>query len=533
MLKKTLTINRDLDATKVRVYFNFINDVKQRNIYRYFATDGYLTNDALTDINGFNDNTLVKLNIESLKIKANTGTYNDELEEKKQTILEFLEKSIFDYNLNSRNKYSLNDDVKPLLDIDAKEAEFGDYNLRELLERTFEYVGLRPKLNYDNTITYKKTEYVSRYIDLEQVSGKESEQVSEDFYDKVISNTKNLISQEDFVREILPLTSIETEFSQLTTENGGFVTSNKVYFVSNAILYTPELLIDFGGGVTVNTNMGKPFHWDITKRLFEEDIYNSFPNVRIDYNVPANNPSPRSYFSLLSQGNTISYKSGSNYISGIFHQADSVPDYKWDIRFAFQDHIVPNPEYAVIEMIIMLAYQQVSSLPTIEPKPDINLGDIANYVLDITYCPIFDDITTKYVSNMENRKGLDWEKKLNIKDRTISYQENEEVLRNEMETKGNVKTLFNDIYSAFDGSIPVNSIVNDNLYITSKKTVIRRGVYEVEYLLQENFILQSEDIRLPVEFERYNVPYEYVEREIMLENHIIFSKNDIQEKIQL
>ena len=53
---------------------------------------------------------------------------------------------------------------------------------------------------------------------------------------------------------------------------------------------------------------------------------------------------------------------------------------------------------------------------------------------------------------------------------------------------------------------------------------IYNNITTVEYIIQENFIIQNEDIRLPVEFERFNVPYEYVEREVMLENHLIFMK---------
>ena len=91
----------------------------------------------------------------------------------------------------------------------------------------------------------------------------------------------------------------------------------------------------------------------------------------------------------------------------------------------------------------MLAYTQVGNpFGANIPQPDINLSDMKNWELHLTYVPIFDEITTKYLSNMENRKNLDWEKKLNLRDRVISYENNEEILRNEMERKGNVKELF-------------------------------------------------------------------------------------------
>ena len=524
-----ININASESLSKVRVYISLGNIRKERNS----IDDGLPLN---TQIQGFDDNQFVKTYIERLVIKASTGAYNRELDEKKTTLLEFVEKGIFDYNFNSRHRVKLADDVKPLLDVVAKESEWGDYTLREFLERAFKYVGIVPILNSDYSITYSKVTNVSRFIDLDTVNDKEGEQISDDYFDKVTSTAKNLVSQEDFVTEILPLTSTDTEFSQITDLTGGFLTSNDIYFVSTGIIYAPNLSIDFTTE-TINTNMGKPFHWDITRRFFEQDIYDSFPNIRMDYD-PANTgiTPPRSYFGVLTRGNTISYKSGSNVISGIFNIAEDVQGYNFQLfNGDFLDNLwgnlgfaTLNPQYAIIELIIMLAFEVLQDpLTATEPKPDVELKDIANYELQITYCPIFTEVTTKYVSNMKNRKALNWEKKLNLKDRTISYQNNEEVLRKEMEKKGNVKILYSDVNRSIAETIPVNSIVNDNLYVTSKKLIIHNKFVEVEYVLQENFILQNEDIRLNVEFERYAVPYEYVEREIMIENHMIFSQTEL------
>ena len=357
-----------------------------------------------------------------------------------------------------------------MLSVVAKESEWGDFTLRELLERAFKYVGIIPILRPDNTISYSKTTKVSRYIDLEQKSDKQSEHINDNYYDKVVSTAKNLVSQEDFVREIMPLSSIETEFSNITTENAGFITSNDIYYLTNAILHTPGLEFDFGGGVKVNTNIGKPFYWDITERTFEEDIYNSFPNVRLDGFVEETEVSPRDYEGLLSKSNTIFYKSGSNYIGGLFNQGDYVPDYSPFGYIVSLFSPSDDAEYAVIEMLIVLAYSQLAEPIGVNlPNPNIFLIDIASYELDITYVPIYKELTTKYLSNMSNRQGLDWEKKLNLRDRVISYENNEEVLRNEMEKKGNVKELFTEKYRKASDSIPINSIVNDNLYITSKQ----------------------------------------------------------------
>ena len=179
-----------------------------------------------------------------------------------------------------------------------KESEWNDYTLRELLERAFKYVGIIPVLRPNNEITYVKTQKVARYIDLEQVGGKEGEHLTDDYYDKVVSSAKNLVSDKDFITEVIPLSSTETEFSRIRDTNAGYITSHDIYFVSNGILHTPGLSFNIGSQ-TINTNMDKPYHWDITERLFEEDIYNSFPNVRLDWQVDSEDESPRALSSLL------------------------------------------------------------------------------------------------------------------------------------------------------------------------------------------------------------------------------------------
>lgn len=513
-----LNINKHDSASSVRVYLNLSSTRLE------YLSDG--VGGAVVDIPGFPSETIFNVGtVSNIMVKADTGIYETEIDIKYTTLLEFVEKALHDYNLNSREKITLHEDVKPLLDVVAIESEWGGYTLRELLERAFKTVGIVPYLTINNEITYRKTKKVAEYIDLEDVMGKEEEHIGGDYYDKVVSNTKNLVSEEDFVTEVLPFTSLDSEFSQITYENGGFQTSGKIYFVSQAILHTPGLEINFGKE-TYNTNMNRPYYWDITKRLFEEDIYNSFPNVRVDYIVSQGGIPPRSVSSLLTQANTIYYKSGGRFIGGTLNVGEYVPKYEWwDGWQGVLSFGQENGEYAIIEMIISLAYELVNDIYDVnEPMPDVELKDIINYELILTYCPIFDEITTKYSSNMANRKALNWEKKLNIKDRVVSYQNNEEILRNEMERKGNSKIIYRDVVGSVAETIPVNSIINDGLRVSNKALTIGKNRVEVEYVLQENLIIQNEDIRLPVEFERYNVPYEYVDREIMIENHLIFSK---------
>ncbi|HKL95228.1 MAG TPA: hypothetical protein VJ845_02240, partial [Haploplasma sp.] len=247
------------------------------------------------------------------------------LEEKKTTLLEFVEKAIFDYNFNSRKKVKLDDEVKVLLDVTAKEGEWSSYTLRELLVRAFKYVNLRPVLKNDYTITYSKTTRISRYIDFGDVNGVQAEQISDDYYDKVVSSSKNLVSQDDFITEILPLSSTSLEFSHIDEKSGGFLTSNNIYYVSNGILYTPDFELNYGEEV-VKTNMGKDYYWDITSMLYESDIYSSFPNISLKGNIKNDELSTRADISLLTQANRLSYKSGSNVVTGLFNIGEQIPD---------------------------------------------------------------------------------------------------------------------------------------------------------------------------------------------------------------
>ena len=91
------------------------------------------------------------------------------------------------------------------------------------------------------------------------------------------------MSDDDFVTETTLIGSTSTEFSQLRDDdnNAGFLFSQDIYFTNNAILYAPDISFTIDGNV-INTNMDKPYFWDITSRLLEEDIYNALPDVRFD-----------------------------------------------------------------------------------------------------------------------------------------------------------------------------------------------------------------------------------------------------------
>lgn len=533
--KQSVLINvfKNANADRARVYFeiNAPNEIME-------TRDGDVTRLVLATIGGFTNTNNVVTYIESIELGAVSSAYESALNiEKVSTLHDLLIKATHDYNLNRRDKITLSGELEVLLGVPAKESEWGEYNYYEFLVRLFKYVNAIPRLTIDNELTYIKRNYNARNIDIELGQERQSERIDDFYYDKVVSNAKNLVSDNDFVKEVVVSTAVDLEFSQMTDDNTGFLTSNNQYFVSNAILYAPGVEFNING-VVYNTNIDKPYYWDITSRLFEEEIYNSLPDVRSElysYVEDGFTLSSRNNPNIYTKGNTISYKTGSNMIKNLGHQAPSLPNFEFElytfVTMATGNITLDNPELSVIEMLIVLAYSQVPSLNDRAynlGETNYGLAEIANMELEITYAPIVDEITTKHVSNMAERRGLNYEKKFNFNDRTVSYDENSDVLRKEMESKGNVKELYIEKYRLLSDTIPVNSIIGNNYYVTNKIVSVSRNKVEVEYVLQKNFLLYNEDTRLPVGFDIYNIPYEYVNRELLLENYLIFHTRSTQ-----
>ena len=514
----TVNVETNSNASYAKVYFRIPYIRVEHN------WDG---NRALiTNINGFDNDSFVKTLIESLQINVVSGNVLDEVVENKQTLLDFLEKALFDYNLNRRDKVSLSNELKTLLSVEAKESEWSGYNFKELVERVLKYRGAIPYLTHDNVLKYIVPINQSRFVDLDETQDTQKTIIDADFYDRVVGNSKNLVSEVDYTTERILIGSTETEFSQFTESNAGFLTSQNIYFIKQGIIYAPNISFTFqrsdgGANIVINSNMGKPYYWDITSRLLERDIYNALPDARFDQRKTATQPSPRAT-RQLGQGNTIPFTSGSNIVFNLCHRAPTIPTFN-ATGGVMNGNIA---EYAIIETIICLAYEAlpVPATQIIDIKPDLEFDSIKNIELELVYCPIFKELTTKYVSNQSERNGLNWEKKLNVSERVISYQDNQEILMREMERKGNSNILITEYHESMSTSIPSASIINDYYYVSSKTMTLNRNVISVDYTLQKNFILQNDDIRLSVEYERYTVPYEYVQREIMVDNHLIFSK---------
>lgn len=480
-----------------------------------------------TNIPNTTNNNIVKAEIQGIRMSATSSQTQDPIVEQKTTLRNIMEKALYDYNMNKRYTVSLDPQTAVLLDVEAKEAEFEEYDLRELIERIFKYVGATYYLTDKNVIKHIIPSKQAVEYDLDTAKELDLEHNYADRIDSILSKSKNLMSQDDFVKERVLIGSTQPEQSQFTDQTAGFLTSNNIYFLGNGKLYTPNFSVTFtidGQPFIVNSNIeGESHVWDITSRFLEEDIYNALPNARFDTAKTMTEPSQR-VTGELGQGNTIKYKSGSNIISGVTHQAPTIPDF----NFLVGTVIGKEAEYAMVEMLICLAYESLDVPPLDIGDPekiDFEFDEIKDWELEITYVPIFDEITTKFISNMKDRFGLNWEKKVNVNERVISFEDSENILKLEMESKGNVETSATDIVRSFAETLPIMSIINNNLYITDKRMVISpNGLIDVTYKLQQNFILLNSDMGLSVEFERFAVPYEYVKREMIIENHMIFSK---------
>ncbi len=524
-----IDIEKIEDTKKIKVLFGFNIARKEQMFYRTDSSfDGHLIS---TQIAGLPDDSYVKTRLDNISIEVESSAYETIQEEKHLLLSEFVEKAIFDYNFNSRHDIWLTTRARTLLEVPAKEGEWVDYTLKELLERAFKYVNAIPILNIFNGIDFVKKEHSSIYIDLEQYQDKETQIIDIDYYDKVVSNTKNLVSEKDFVKERVIISSGDTEFSHITSDNASYLLSNDIYFTAKGILYTPpEFVIPIRETSSITHNIKGNIldgngniidgMWDITKRLFEKDIYESLPDARND--SFEKRISPNNY----TRGNTIYYESGSNKVGGLTHQAPSITG------FDFVFEVENQAQYSIIEILTILALE-VSGVATVYENPQwkfwdtdeeelLELKDLIDFELEITYVPYYKELTTKYISNMPERIGLNWEKKVNVNEKVISYSESADVLKREMEHKGNVIESFTEKYNSLSETIPTYNEINDNLVVTTKVMTVMNGFIDVDYTLQKNFILQNDDIRLPVAFERYNVPYEYVNRDIFIENHLIF-----------
>ena len=101
-----LQLNKNENYDKVRIYIGLEGREEHNN--SMVSVHGSAFNEVMdTDIPGYNNDSYVKTYIDNLIIRGRTGSYDTEIDEKHITLLEFINKAIFDYNLNSNDKVKL------------------------------------------------------------------------------------------------------------------------------------------------------------------------------------------------------------------------------------------------------------------------------------------------------------------------------------------------------------------------------------------------------------------------------------------
>ena len=139
-------------------------------------------------------------------------------------------------------------------------------------------------------------------------------------------------------------------------------------------------------------------------------------------------------------------------------------------------------------------------------SPNIVFNDTTNFEITLKYCPIYKELTTKYLSGNKNRKGLNWEKTFNLSDRVVSFEDNERVLKDEMDKKGNETLHVTEYYKSLDEVIDVSSILPNGYYVSKCVITIDNELIEAIYTLSERNLITNQDVGLSVEYERYAVP---------------------------
>ncbi len=519
------------------------NNYERRNTFLPPSTGALGYAYPTTNIPGYRDDDYVKLNMNEISFNVISSLLRLEVENEKSTYYDLIEKALNDYNYLSREKVRLLPETSLLLkSYVAREDEFNSMTLYEILTKVFNLLGVAPFLTPDNYIGHYEKVKVARTLEVDETINLETQLENEYFYDKITSSVKNLVNEDNFVRERIALNATSSDTQVLIEDNkeAGFKTTHPIYYIGDEVLlYIPNFkftLTALIGGVRhnyeVKGNTGRDYWWDIRERFLEQDIYNSLPDVRFDTEPAGGEPSDRA-LNAMGKGNTLSYKSGSKDIVGVFHKAPALPNF----HFLTGAITTNEAEYAMIEMLICLGYEYViSNNAELINHPELLEGGFPNITLTtnlgggktildaelvLKYCPIYEELTIKHLATEEHKTGLNFEKNVNINERLVSYEVAEEVLNKEMGQRGNIVYFATEEYASVADTLPINAVLENGYVISSKNMIVSKNSCETQYTLQKHKELFSDQVALPIKYERFLVPYEYVNREKHIENYLI------------
>lgn len=465
-----------------------------------------------------------------------------------KTLYDVANTALQEVNLKQRRKYYFSRRLTALLQSKkAPEATLEDYNLRELLSKFCRILEVVPILGDSDildsdedpltTISYVKPseQYQDYTFELDEYVDTEKANTLEEFYDIVSSRLYNLISEEDYHTESVIIQPTDTEHAQITQDSAGFVTSYPIYWLRQ--LKIKGIGIPFSYKNSNNTVTGTIYgndpnyaptdavnqSWDVSDRCFEEDIYNALPDVNYITN-PSTGSSGGRLSGSLSKSNSISYKSGSPYIKNLGHTGPAIPDYEPPFTSALQ--IIPN--LAIVECAIVLAYQAWYNnydAFVIDTAPlSTTITDLLNIQAEITYTAL-NEFTYRHYTQQYRKVGKAVEHRVNTQDKVSSYEDTTYYIKAEQQKQGNIITSPTMIYPNIMSCLRTGLKVNNGYVITTRRMKIFNEYVECSYELTKEYLLQSDNVKLDIEYERYSVPYDFVWREVLQYSHILLSNS--------
>lgn len=479
---------------------------------------------------------------------VSTSIKEDLLDDYK-TLYDVAIKALNEINLKQRIKYSFSRRLTALLQSQkAPEITLQDYNLREILGKFCRMLEAIPILGDSDildsdedpltTISYVKPGEQYRNFDFKSVEYVEAEQANTlaEYYDTISARLYNTISENDFHTETVLIQSAEDDYSQLTQDNAGFVVSYPIYWLRQIkINHANSLKIPFtyknSGGDTVSAVIygNDPNYlptdaahqsWDFSDRVFEEDIYNALPDVNV-------NTRNGRLAGFLSKANTLSYKSGEVFIKNTGHQGPNIPTFN-----IFASGISAPANLAIVEAAAVLAYQWLGNSAD---YPDFAIAQLINIgitsLLDLTAVITFttlNEFTFRHTTNDFRKSGKYVEHRVNTQDKVSSYDDTIYYIKAEQNKQGNIIVSPTLIYPNITSCLPTGLRINDNYVITTRKLKIFEEYVECSYELTQNFVLQNDNVKLDIEFERYSIPFDFVWREVLVYTHILLGYNRME-----
>lgn len=487
------------------------------------------------------------IRLEEVSFSIISSMITEESYDKYTSCLDLVNKALVEVNLKERKEYVLSKRLETLLSTKVMpEAMLQDLNLKELLNkvcRLFEVVpilGDTDLLDEDelpnalNTISYVKPgentyELNSNQLEFMTEGGDLS---LDEYYDKISARVTNLVPEDEYITERVPMGLDTVDRNQITDSNAAFITSQKIYWVRAAWLKgkvtPPRVYASYKDGQGVTQNMwiyGNDINfapddsvnqkWDISSRLFEYDIYQALPDVNYSGRETEAAPAGTARkLGLYSKGSCVYYKSGEKGVLGITHMSPSIPT--WFPPYTTNSSAA---NYAMIEMIAVLAMQKWSSqytdfLVSSSLTGDLETSWVREAQLEIVYVPL-DEGIYRYTSNSNHKKALNIEKRVQVQDRVVSLKDTDDMVRREQIHKGLEAKSKVLRYPSVSAALKTAWKTKDGYVITQRVLHIFKEYVDVTYTLSPLFLLQADNIKLNIEFERYAIPYEFVRRELL------------------